>query len=103
MEYLFQIGHVPAEVAAHIAHILRIAATLHDQPARPLHLVQRLLHLPQVDARVLVQCHAVSQRGMNLGDMLLAQCLQFLTDIALLIDGILQIIVNLDALAVHLL
>ena len=102
LEYLFQVGDVSTEVASDVFRVLGITAALYDQPSFPLHLVEGLLHLPQVDTGVAVKCHTVSQRSMNLGNVLTTQFLQLLAGVQTLIYGILQVVVNLDALALHL-
>ena len=80
-----------------------ITAAFYDEPPAPFHLVERLLHLMQVNTRVFVERHAIGQRSVNLRDILSSQRLQFLAGTQSLIDGILQGLVNLDALAIDLL
>src|ERR1051325_7407524 len=55
LKNLFQIRRVRPEVSLHVPRIVRFARTFDHEPAAPAELVQRRLHLRQVDLRIVLQ------------------------------------------------
>ena len=99
MKDAFQVGGIRAVVLFHVVHVAGVARTLDDEPSAPAHAVERLLHAFQVEARVLVECHAVGVGAVDeVTQVVASQDFQFRADVASCFERVLEFEVDFDAL-----
>ena len=103
VEDALQVVHVVGVVGHHVAHHRRVAAALHEEPSRPLHLIQQDLNGGHIHLFVVAQTDAVGIRGMHGTDVLRTQCLQVFQQVPLVFQNGLPLIEYLHAVGTYFL
>ena len=103
VEGLLQVAHVVAVVHLHVAGHPHVAATFHEEPTAPTHLVECLADGGKVDGGVVAQPHTVGIGGVDGADVFGTEATEVLAEVPTVLHDGLELVEDGDAAAVDFL